>query len=322
MLDLKNQNILITGAAGTIGSALIKFFSKNKISCIGIDRNENDLYLLSQSIQNPDGVKLILGELQENSFLEEVFANNNIDIIIHTAAYKQVSLMEDFPHELVKNNLLVSLNLLNFAVRDKVQKFIYLSTDKAVYPSSKMGCTKRICELLVDYYNNKYKTSFLSIRFGNIKFSKGSVTDIFDQQIKETGRILLTSKLAERYFITINKAVELIVNSILYEGNNSLLVGNYGEKISLKKYADFFLKKKGITSVMIEEKKELRKGEKMKEDLYYDYEKGTPYRDNLIEFTFKTIKYLDFLFIEDTLSKLNNNNSEKVLEDLKKRFIL
>lgn len=322
MLDFTEKKILVTGAAGTIGSALVKFFSKNKIYCIGIDRNENDLYLLSQSIQNNSMVKLVLGDIQENQVLEEILKNNKIDCIIHTAAYKQVSLMEDFSFELVKNNVQVTLNLLDISSKYKIKKFIYLSTDKAVNPTSNMGCTKRICELLVDYYNKKNSSIYLSIRFGNIKFSKGSVTDIFEQQLQETGKITITSKLAERYFITIEKAVDMIVNAILYNGNCSLLVGKYGEKISLIKFTDSFLKKKGIELVSIEEKKELRKGEKMVEELHYNFEIGKSISNKLIEFSFDSINKVDFLFIRDSLLNLNFKNSDIVLKEMKKRFIL
>ncbi len=147
-LDIKNSKILITGAAGTIGSILLEHLSAGSITCYALDRNENELYLLSQRITNKrNNIRYVLGDVQEESFLRLLFSQNKFDYVFHAAAYKQVSLMENFSFELIKNNISASNTLFNLAIEFKTKKVVFLSTDKAVYPTSKMGYTKRACEL-------------------------------------------------------------------------------------------------------------------------------------------------------------------------------
>ncbi|MGC9090027.1 MAG: polysaccharide biosynthesis protein [Caldisericia bacterium] len=274
----ENKKILITGAAGSIGSELARQISKlNNSFLILIDINESELYMLYQELSNKvnnDNIKIIICDIRDKNNLEKIINFYKPNIIFHSAAYKHVPLMEEFRDEAIKTNILGTLNLVKFVDLYKVEKFIYISTDKAVKPVSIMGATKRIGELIVDYYSKNSKTKFMIVRFGNVLGSSGSVIPIFIKQIEKGGPITVTHPEMERYFMTINEAVRLILQASAMGNGGEIFVLDMGKPVKIIDIAKNLIKiygyepEKDIKIVF----SGLRPGEKIKEELFYENE--------------------------------------------------
>lgn len=253
------KTALVTGAAGSIGSELCRQLSK-KYKVIALDQDESRLFDLQQEIPK---LVPVIGDIRDMERMGRVFANYKPHIVYHAAAYKHVPLMEQFPREGWKTNVLglmcVALNTVYFGV----EKFIFVSSDKAVNPNNKMGWTKKMGEELCKSLNGD--TAFISVRFGNVLASRGSVVPLFKKQI-EQGEVKLTDRRMTRYFMTIYEAVELILTaSALGRGGETYLL-DMGTPVKIADLAEMMVKISGkkvkITEIGV------RKGEKLTEELF------------------------------------------------------
>jgi len=256
------MKILITGASGSIGKEIVKQLIKdNEIICF--DRNEEKVFYLQKEILSvyPEAkLTVCLGSITNIDRLLEVFNIHKPDVVYHTAANKHVPLGEDNIHEFIYNNIKGTINLATIAL-NYVSKFVFISTDKAVEPSSIMGYTKRMCEKYLLALNK----NIVICRFGNIIGSSGSVIEIFNKQA-EKGIITVTHEEMERYFIKVEEAVSNLILSSNF--NSGLYIFNMGNPIKImdiaKTYKDTHNCKIDIIG--------LREGEKLKEKLHYDFE--------------------------------------------------
>ena len=184
---VKDKTVLVTGGGGSIGSELCRQLVSHKPKCLVIfDIYENNAYDIQQElkIKYPDAnVVTLIGSIRNTSRLESVFEQYKPDIVYHAAAHKHVPLMEVSPNEAIKNNVVGTWNVAKMADKYGVKKFVMISTDKAVNPTNVMGATKRICEMIIQSFNEKSKTDFVAVRFGNVLGSNGSVIPLFKRQI-------------------------------------------------------------------------------------------------------------------------------------------
>lgn len=214
---VKDKTVLVTGGGGSIGSELCRQLVSHKPKCLVIfDIYENNAYDIQQElkIKYPDAnVVTLIGSIRNTSRLESVFEQYKPDIVYHAAAHKHVPLMEVSPNEAIKNNVVGTWNVAKMADKYGVKKFVMISTDKAVNPTNVMGATKRICEMIIQSFNEKSKTDFVAVRFGNVLGSNGSVIPLFKRQIEAGGPVTVTHPDIIRYFMTIPEAVSLVLQA-------------------------------------------------------------------------------------------------------------
>lgn len=273
------MKILITGASGSIGSELVRQLCldpKNEIICF--DRNEEKVFYLEKQIRETfpnTKFSVCLGDIANIERVKQVFELHKPDVVYHTAANKHVPLGETNVHEFVHNNILGTINVIHTAVK-YVHTFVFISTDKAVEPSSVMGYTKRVCELFIQDIKHMYQnTVFITCRFGNIVGSSGSVYQLFEKQVLE-GKIKVTHPEMERYFIKCQDAVKYLIEcSKLEEG---LYTFNMGKPVKILYIAEEYSKSYDVPIEITG----LRPGEKIKEKLFYDDEEFYPVTDNIL----------------------------------------
>jgi len=329
--SLSKKNILITGAAGTIGKELTYQLDKIKPNkLILIDNNENSIsnleldLNLNEAIESKIEIKLI--NLCNLEILEEVFKNEKIDVVFHAAAFKHISLIEDNIKQSFYNNIVSTLNLINLSKRYSVKKFIYISSDKAVNPINILGVCKRIGEKLVKIASDdSLKTT--SVRFGNVISSSGSLIPKIHHQIKFKNEIHLTDKNATRYFMTIKDAVNLVIKSTEMKLNGDVYVLNMGKPIKIFDIAIKVLKsldlklydeKTGIGDVKIKYSG-LRKGEKMHEELFFDNSSEKTQNPNIMieKVIFNEVPEIQYTpEIEKIIKNLSDCESKKLRKDL------
>jgi len=262
--DLKyyqNKTILITGAGGSIGKNLfIELLNYNTKKIILVDQDELKLFNLRKTYENFNlkslkklEVSFRLGNLSNEYFVKNIFfENKKIDCVLHAAAYKHVGFGEENILSFIKNNIFVTQNLAEISIKNKVKKFIFISTDKAVNPKSVMGYTKSICEKILIYLNDKYDLDniFKIVRFGNVINSDGSVLPIFEKQILSNGPVTVTNKDATRYFMSIRNACQLVLHTIGINKRIGIFILNMGKPYKIlniaKSMIDFYLEKKKI----------------------------------------------------------------------------
>lgn len=319
-MKLDNITILVTGAAGSIGAELIRLFRAYNVRCIAVDRNENDLYLLYKEFEETNfDLQIVYGDLRDEDFIETVFNKYSIDIVYHTAANKQVPLMESNPFYLIKNNIDTTHNLLKLCHKHKVKKMILLSTDKAVNPKSKIGVSKRICELLINHFNAISNTHFCAIRLGNVMYSKGSVSEVFDRQIQRNKPLYVNNADARRYFISLEKAANYCLKVLQHPKNYAIFIGNYGEQMTIREFVDSYKKHLKLKEVQIIDLKSLRSGDKMSEDLLFPYETQITLEDDFFgidqKYELKSNWYDSLLRV---LEELTYQNAEDSFDFIKK----
>lgn len=212
---LSGKRVLITGAAGSIGTELSKkVFQFNPASLGLLEIDETELfYLMNELGPKSDKIRHFLGNINDAVKMKSVFEKFRPEIIIHAAAYKHVPMLEDFPEEAVKTNILGTKILAELSIEFGIEKFVYISTDKAINPTSIMGCSKRIGEELLRILNEKNGTRFICVRFGNVLGSRGSVIQLFKEQIKKGGPVTVTDSEMKRYFMAIPEAVLLVLEA-------------------------------------------------------------------------------------------------------------
>ncbi|MCC6932770.1 MAG: polysaccharide biosynthesis protein [Deltaproteobacteria bacterium] len=273
------QKVLITGAAGSIGTKLaqaISEFSLEKL--ILIDQNESEL-VYTQLVLSKNAacnIEAHVANVAQDEMLGEIFANTSPTIVFHAAAYKHVPMGEADPKVFIYNNLLALKNVATQCSQHKVRKCVYISSDKAVNPVSVMGATKRIGELYLQSIKQT-PTKFMTVRFGNVINSRGSVVPIWQEQIRKRENITITDFNAERYFMGMNEAVSLIVQSTVLGQGGELFVLDMGEPVKIVELAYALAEVLGISPRNLKfDTIGLRPGEKISEALYFNYEQLFP----------------------------------------------
>lgn len=272
---IKDKVVLVTGGGGSIGAELCRQIAKyNPKLLLILDIYENNAYDIQNelSFNEPNlNKKVIIASVRDKFRLNQVISAYKPSIIFHAAAHKHVPLMEDNPGEAIKNNVLGTLNMLELAIQYKVEKFVLISTDKAVNPTNIMGATKRLCEMIVQAANNERgnKTEFVAVRFGNVLGSNGSVIPLFKKQIKKGGPVTLTHKNITRYFMLIPEAAQLVLQAGAYAKGGEVFVLDMGKPVKIYDLAENLIKLSGYKPN--EEIKiqitGLRPGEKLYEEL-------------------------------------------------------
>lgn len=291
---LTGKRVMITGAGGSIGSELCRqivgFKPKEMIL---VDIYENNMYTLQQDLimgqrrGNVDSsikITCLLGSVREKKRVSEIMAEYKPQVVFHAAAHKHVPLVEDSPCEAIKNNIFGTKNVLESSIENKVEKFILISTDKAVNPTNIMGATKRVCELMVQANKENNTTIVGAVRFGNVLGSNGSVIPLFKEQIKAGGPITVTDPGITRYFMTIPEAARLVLQAGAYASHGDIFVLDMGTPVKILKLAESMISLSGLKpyeDIQIEFIG-LRPGEKMYEELSLGNEKRYKTANDLV----------------------------------------
>lgn len=234
---IKNKTVLVTGGGGSIGSELCRQISKfNPKRLIIFDIYENNAYDIQNELRHKSpnlNLLVLIGSVRDKKRLEQVFDKYKPDIVFHAAAHKHVPLMEDSPMEAIKNNVFGTLNVVECADKYNSERFVLISTDKAVNPTNVMGATKRICEMIIQSYDKVSHTKFVAVRFGNVLGSNGSVIPLFKKQIAQGGPVTVTHKNIIRYFMTIPEATQLVLQAGAFAKGGEIFVLDMGEPVKI-----------------------------------------------------------------------------------------
>ncbi len=321
--------VLITGAAGSIGSELAKQISNYDYKhLILLDQAESAIYDVQQEFiqKNVQNFTCLVADIRDKSRMKKLFDSYQIQIIYHAAAYKHVPLMEDSPYEAVQVNVLGSKQIMDLALAYNVEKFVMVSTDKAVNPTNVMGATKRVAEMYASYCAKQNKTQFIATRFGNVLGSNGSVIPLFKKQIAKGGPLTVTHTDITRYFMTIPEACQLVLEAGVMGKGGEVFVFDMGKSVKI-----FDLAKKMIHLSGFKYPEEidikivgLRQGEKLYEELLNDTEnvhtthhpkimiaEVKPSNESAIITSFKKL---------ESLSDLSNNEIVKCLKNMVPEF--
>lgn len=317
---------MVTGGGGSIGSELCRQIASYKPEkLIIVDVYENSTYELQQELLSAFGVKFPLyveiACVTDEEKMQLLLSTYKVDIIFHAAAHKHVPLMETNPEEAIKNNVCGTLNLVRLSDKNKVKKFILISSDKAVNPTNVMGASKRICEMILCAYAAKSATEFASVRFGNVLGSNGSVIPLFKQQIANHGPVTITHPDIIRYFMTIPEAVSLVLSAAALASGGEIFVLDMGKPVKILDLAEKLIKLSGYEPYK-EIKIEfvgLRPGEKLFEELLLSCENVSKTKNSKIFIgTQQSFDYDAFWQELDSLINLARANEKQgVIEQLK-----
>lgn len=272
------KTVLVTGGGGSIGSELCRQLAAHSIKrLVIVDIYENNAYDIQQELKrkypNLD-LQVRIASVRDFNRMNEIFSEFQPDIIYHAAAHKHVPLMEDSPNEAIKNNVGGTWNMVRLADQWKVQRFVLISTDKAVNPTNVMGASKRICEMIIQTYDSHSKTEYVAVRFGNVLGSNGSVIPLFKRQIAEGGPVTVTHPDVIRYFMLIPEAVSLVLQAGAYAKGGEIFVLDMGDPVKIYDLAYKMISLAGLKPGEDIEIKitGLRPGEKLYEELLMDEE--------------------------------------------------
>ena len=288
--EFKNKKILVTGGAGSIGAEIVRQLAKYEPSkLIVVDQAETPSHNLQIEIENSFKTldfQCVIGDISNKSKLQDIFEKYDFDIVFHAAAYKHVPLMEENPTEAVFVNIMGTKNLADLSILFGVERFVMVSTDKAVNPSNVMGASKRVAEKYVQslFFADESKTKFITTRFGNVLGSNGSVVPLFKKQIESGGPVTITHPDIIRFFMTIPEACQLVLEAGVMGKGGEIFIFDMGEPVKImdlakrmirlygyKPYKDIVIKITG-----------LRQGEKLYEELLSDKSKTVPTHHNKI----------------------------------------
>lgn len=316
---IENKTVMVTGAAGSIGSELCRqIIRQTPKILLMIDINENGLYDLQQefNMMVRDGLLQesiqflpLITSVRDLPSIERLFDCYRPQIVFHAAAHKHVPLMEDMPIEAIKNNIFGTHNLLMSAQKYEVERFVSISTDKAVNPTNVMGATKRFVEKMIQSMDPKSKTKFVAVRFGNVLGSNGSIIPLFKKQIANGGPLTLTDKNIIRYFMTIPEAVSLVLQAATYGKGGEIFVLDMGQPVKILDLAEKMIRLAGYIPYQDIQIKEigLRPGEKLYEELHLNKEDVTTTPNQLI-----------FVAHPQAISRESVEKELQLLEDLVK----
>ena len=285
---VKNKVVLVTGGGGTIGSELCRQIAvHNPRQLIIFDIYENSAYeIQNELLRNFPHINLVtlIGSVRDTKRLDYLFKTYKPQIVYHAAAHKHVPLMEDSPNETIKNNVFGTYKTANAASKYGVEKFVLISTDKAVNPTNIMGASKRICEMIIQVCNKHSDTDFVAVRFGNVLGSNGSVIPLFESQIKAGGPVTVTDPNIIRYFMTIPEAVSLVLQAGANAKGGEIFVLDMGEPVKILTLAENLIRLSGFVPYKDIEIKftGLRPGEKLYEELLMNEEGLKATENNLI----------------------------------------
>jgi len=315
---LFQQTVLITGAAGSIGSGITReILGHFKGKLVLLDQAESAMYDLQQELnvsQYDAEMVFLIGDIRNSHMLAEVFKSHSPSVIFHAAAYKHVPLMENNPLEAIATNIHGTKNLVDFSLAHNVKKFVFISTDKAVNPTNIMGASKRIAEMYVQAHHAKGVTQFITTRFGNVLGSNGSVIPLFQKQIDNGGPVLVTDPEVTRYFMTIPEACQLVLEAFVMGSGGEIFVFDMGKSVKI-----IDLAKKMIRLHGLEPEKDiaiqftgLRPGEKLYEELLANEEATLPTHHPKI--LIAKIRWLEDSFINqlNSLLAVEGTITEKV----------
>ncbi len=280
---IQGRTALVTGGGGSIGSELCRQIAKdNPKRLVVFDIYENNAYAIQQELRHTHprlDLVVLIGSVRDQERVNKVFEAYKPDIVFHAAAHKHVPLMEDSPHEAIKNNVVGTLNCARAAMEYGAQRFVLISTDKAVNPTNVMGASKRLCEMVVQAQERRARrlcatTTYSAVRFGNVLGSNGSVVPLFERQIAEGGPVTVTDKRITRYFMTIPEAVSLVLQSACYAQGGEIFVLDMGNPVRIDDMARNLIRLAGLEpgiDITIEYTG-LRPGEKLYEERLMDEE--------------------------------------------------
>ena len=322
---LNNKVVLVTGAGGSIGSELCRQivpFGPKKL--VLFDIYENTVYDIQNELKDryPEiDMNVLIGSIRDKERLEEIFTKYNIDVVFHAAAHKHVPLMEDSPKEAIKNNVFGTLNLVKTAHENKIDRFVLISTDKAVNPTNIMGATKRLCEMIIQSYNTISDTEFVAVRFGNVLGSNGSVIPLFKKQIQNGGPVTVTHKNITRYFMLIPEAAQLVLQAGCFAKGGEIFVLDMGKPVKIYDLAVDLIKLSGLEPNRDIKIKftGLRPGEKLYEELLMSEEGLQSTEHNKIYIGKPTFESIDSLNkkLNELKELLKINDDKRVKEKMK-----
>ena len=320
---IKNKKVLITGAGGSIGSEIVRqVVNYDPKMVIALDIDETELFNIEREIRAYNqGVALIpvIADICDITKIDIIFKKFMPDIVLHSAAYKHVPIMEEYPEEAVRVNIFGTMNVAKKSLKYKAEKFVMISTDKAVSPVNVMGATKRVAEELIRGLSGNGSTKFISVRFGNVVGSRGSVIPIFHEQIKKGGPVTITHKDMERYFMSIPEAVTLVLQAGAM-GNGEVFMLDMGEPLKILDVAKEMIRLHGF-----EPDKDIpivftgiRKGEKLFEELLTSDETLKPTSHSKIFKSYNMMPSNGILSKVESLKKLTQNcDRGKIIEKLR-----
>ena len=323
---LTDKIVLVTGGGGSIGSELCRQIIRYRPKQLLIfDIYENCAYELEMELRNKIGRDLpivtLVGSIRDKKRLDEVMETYHPQVVFHAAAHKHVPLMEISPAEAVKNNVLGTKNLLTSASTHEVERFVQLSTDKAVNPTNVMGCTKRICEMLIQTFAKNTTMKCMAVRFGNVLGSHGSVIPLFESQIREGGPVTITHPDITRYFMTIPEAAQLVLEAGALARSGSIYVLDMGQPVRIMELAEKMIRFYGYEPGVNMEIKitGLRPGEKLYEELMMDTEADKMQRTDHNKIFVAPPLQIDLGEFYQQLIRLEEaaeHNDDKVVEEL------
>jgi FlaA1/EpsC-like NDP-sugar epimerase len=327
--EIENKTILVTGAAGSIGSEIVRQLAKYEPKkIILLDQAESPLYDLNQDLISMDAnLEIIIGDVTRKERMRNIFLTHEPNLVYHAAAYKHVPLMELNPSESVRTNLIGTRIVADLAVEFKIQKFVLISTDKAVNPTNVMGASKRLAEMYCESLNRSYKTKFIITRFGNVLGSNGSVIPLFKKQLKNGGPITVTHPEVTRFFMTIQEACQLVLEASCMGNGGEIYVFDMGKSIKIIDLAHKMIQLAGLeVNKDIEVKfTGLRPGEKMFEEVLNNNE-GTS-KTHHPKILIGKVSNENFKNIEQTITKIEasiktqeNNNIVKLMKEIIPEF--
>lgn len=323
---LTGKTVLVTGGGGSIGSELCRQIIRFKPKKLLIfDIYENCAYELEMELKNKFGRDLpivtLVGSIRDKRRLDEVMQEYRPEVVFHAAAHKHVPLMEISPAEAVKNNVIGTKNLLSSASEYGVERFVQLSTDKAVNPTNVMGCTKRICEMLIQSFASNTEMKCMAVRFGNVLGSHGSVIPLFEAQIRKGGPVTITHPEIVRYFMTIPEAAQLVLEAGALATSGSIYVLDMGEPVKIMELAKKLIRFYGYEPNVNMEIRitGLRPGEKLYEELMMDTEADKMQRTDHNKIFVAPPLEIDLAVFYDALKDLEHTaekNDDTVVEKL------
>lgn len=322
---LKDKVILVTGGGGTIGSEICRQAARGGAKqLIVLDNYENNAYELQQELAGTyHKLNLVveIASIQDKASINNIFNKYKPQLVFHAAAHKHVPLMEDCPEQAIKNNIFGTYIVINAAKKYKTEKFVLISTDKAVNPTNVMGASKRFCEMMMQSMKNCEGTKFAAVRFGNVLGSNGSVIPLFQSQIARGGPVTITDKRIIRYFMTVTEAACLVLKAGEMASSADIYVLDMGKPVRILKLAEDLIKLNGLTpykDINIIETG-LRPGEKLYEELLTGKGELTPTVNHKIfiekqeEIAFSQINYS----LQQLKKAISTGSSEKIRLALK-----